>query len=121
MLHPTYPEGLGKYSVFVCVCVRVYTSSPSCAGSMEFSVSLSLSHHPSLPAGLLGCILNLYRANMSKSLLVGQHWCVHVQESRIEHHSRVCPCFSSSALQVLFILLEWFVRWLASGHTAVVL
>ena len=33
---------------------------------------------------------------------------------------RVCPCFSSSALHILFILLGWFLRWQVSGHTVVV-
>ena len=33
----------------------------------------------------------------------------------------VCPCFSNSALHVLFVLLGWFVRLEINGHTAAVL
>ena len=36
------------------------------------------SYHPTLLVGLLGCIYCLYKADSSKSLLVGQHWRIHV-------------------------------------------
>ena len=49
-----------------------------------------------------------------KSLLVGQHWCVHVLAPTAELRWWVCPCFSSSAQRVFFVLIGWFVRWEAS-------
>ena len=86
---------------------------------MEFSDSL-LPSVPIIQANLLICILYLQRADISKSLLINQHWHIHVQES-IKSYFWVHPCFSSSALHVLFILLEWFVRWEAGSCTITVL
>ena len=64
--------------------------------------------------GLLGCILYLHRADV-KSLLVDQHLNVNELESITERRLWIRPCFSSSAPQILFVLLEWFMRWEASG------
>ena len=44
-------------------------------------IPLTLSCHPSLLAGPLDCIQCLYKADIYKSLLISQHWCVHVLES----------------------------------------
>ena len=48
-------------------------------------------------------------------------WLVNTSEYIEECHLWIHPYFSSSAQHVLFILLGWFVRWEASGHTAAVL
>ena len=48
-----------------------------------------------------------------KPLLIGQHW--HDRESCFG----VLLYFSGSVLHVLFVLLEWFVRWEVSGRIAV--
>ena len=55
--------------------------------TVQSSLTLSLTihpYHPSLVAGLLGYILCPYRADVTKSLLVGQHWHVLVQDSQAE-------------------------------------
>ena len=86
--------------------------------------SLSLSCHPSLSSIFLDRFSKLYRVSRQsrwKSLLISQYWHIHVSKSLRECHLCVHPCFSSSSLHVLFILLEWFVRWVASGCTAAVL
>ena len=44
----------------------------------------------------------LYKADECKFLLVGQHWCVHVQESI----GKYCIYFVISAQHVLLVLLE---------------
>ena len=116
---------LHLYTPIICVALYIHAYiyiSSSHTGSTEFpdSFFLSLSIHPyhsSLLAGLLGCILCLDRADISKSLLVGQHWHVHVQRTSLMSLS----LFSSSALCVLFILLGWFVRRETSECTAGVL
>ena len=54
--------------------------SPSCE-IIWISLALSLSlcpYHPSLLVGLPNNILSPQRANVIKSLLIGQHWHVHV-------------------------------------------
>ena len=84
--------------------------------------SLTLSCYPSLSVGLLACILCPHRIDIKKiSLLISQHLYIHVLESIREHCLWVYPCSSISTLCVLFILLEWFVRWEPSGHTVAVL
>ena len=47
--------------------------------------SIRTYHSPPLPAGLPNYILYPHRAVVSKFLLVGQHWHVHVKESLSEH------------------------------------
>ena len=78
-------------------------------------------YHPSLRVGTDGCILCAYRGDVSRTLLVGQHWYVYVQESIRERHFWVRPCISIGILHVLFVLLEWFVKWEVSGYIVAVL
>ena len=60
-------------------------------------------------------------ADICKSLLVGQQWHIHVSLSTREQRLWVLPYFSSSAPNVLFVVLKWILRWEVSGHTAAVL
>ena len=53
-----------------------------------------------------------------KYLLVGRHWCVHVQLSRGECSWWVFSYFTNSSQ---YVLLGWFVRWEVSGRTTAVL
>ena len=65
--------------------------------------SLHIHHsHLLLPAGLPNYILCLHRTDVNKFLLVGQHWHVHVWGVIEERQLWVCPCFSSSVLQIYF-------------------
>ena len=68
--------------------------------------------------GLLDCILCLLRADISKSLLVSQHWHVHVQISIKELCLLNLSLLLQSAMHILFILFKWFVWWEVSGHTS---
>ena len=54
-------------------------------------------------------------------MLVDQHKHVYAYESIRERHLWVRPNFSSNSPHILFVLLEWFVRWEAGGHIAVFL
>ena len=96
--------------IYMCVCV---SSSSYRTDSMDFSDTLSPSiliiHCP--PAVLPNYILYPHRADVNRFLLVSQHWLIHVLGSIEEHHSWVFPCFSSSVLHVLFVLLGWFLWW----------
>ena len=83
--------------------------------SMTLSLSLSLSlsippNHPSFMTGLLGCILCPHRADVSKSLRVGQHWHFQIQKSIRENCLRVHLCFINRAPNILFILFEWVFK-----------
>ena len=65
-------------------------------------------YHPSFHAGLPDYILSPHRSVGGKFLLIDQHWHVHINGPVGEHPLWVCPCFSSSVLHVLFVLLGWF-------------
>ena len=69
-----------------------------------------LPYHPPHPAGFPNYILCLHWADVNKFLLFGQNWYVHVSGPIEERHLLVRLCFSSSVLQVLFVLLGWFYK-----------
>ena len=80
----------------------------------------ALSHHPSLKSIALWRSSRLhivFPESWCKSLLVGQHWHVHMQESLRKRRLWVGPCISCHTPYVLFVLLEWE----ADSRTAVVL
>ena len=52
-----------------------------------------------------------------KSLLFGQRWHIHVKEFTRGR----CPYFISKAQHILFVLLEYIVRWKVSGRRTAVL
>ena len=104
----------------------VYMSSSYAKSTHTYSLSLSLflsirRYCPLLLTSRLSCMLYPHRANKSNSLQVSQHWHVHMKESTRKRCAYVRPCFSSNTPHVLFVLLEWFIRWEASGRRAVVL
>ena len=57
---------------------NTYTSSLSCADSTDFPFTLPICSYLLLPAGPLLGIQCPHRANVSTSLLVSQHWHVHM-------------------------------------------
>ena len=59
-----------------------------------------------------------HRTDEDSSMLVGQHWCVHVLDPTRELCIWIHPCY---AQHVLFILLGCFAWWEASSHTGTVL
>ena len=79
---------------------------------------LSLS---SIASGRSSTLHSVSAKSWCNSLLVSQHYHVLVLEFIKEHCFWVPTYFSSSIPHVLFILLEWFVRWEAGGHIAAVL
>ena len=77
-----------------------------------------LPYHPSLLVDFIDYNQCLYRFDVCRSLLVGQPWRIHRQQSIREY--TVFPYFISSASHVLFVFLWWFVRWkLSEGITSV--
>ena len=94
----------GKY---ICKEVFLPASVYHCVGKNI----TTLPHHPSLLVSLQDWILYQHRADVYKSLLVGQHWCINVQESIRERRLWVGLHFPSSAPDVFFVLHGWFVRW----------
>ena len=80
--------------------------------------------HPSLSiitlAGSLDSLQCLHWTDECKSLLFGQHWCVHELESKGEHCLWVRLYFLGSGLHILLILLAYFARWEVSSHTTTV-
>ena len=107
-----YLKSLGKLNVFIIFLSPTYfisilrlvylmyrSSSSRCANSID-------SHRVSSQLLKMSfCLL----ANIGVSKSIG------------ESHFWICSYFTSSAQQVLFILLGWFVRWKVSGRTAAVL
>ena len=67
-------------------------------------------YHTSLSAGLRNYILCPLRADVCKSLMISQHWHVHMSMSLEKCHLWVRPCFSGSILNVLFVFFGWFMR-----------
>ena len=57
-------------------------------------------YHPSFPEDLSDYILCPYKSVVSKVLLVGQHWHVHLKGSIEERHLWSRPCCSSNVPQV---------------------
>ena len=102
-------------SVCVCVCVCVcvlISSSPSSYQVMliarsfltlTLSLSLSLAIR-SLLSCPLDCIRCPHTADLCKSLLFGQPWCVYVCVPIRDHHLQVCPYFIINTQHVLFVL-----------------
>ena len=93
----------------------IHISSSSSSSSYIDSID---SLDPLLPSIPLGCLLDgiqcLYKADECKSLLVTQHWYVHV-------HRRMLVKSSSLPLQhLLLTLLAWFVWWEVNGLTTAV-
>ena len=90
-------------------------------GRSSLIVSLTLCpYYPSFLAVPTNYIQCLHRANVNLCWLVITG--TSMNRSPIgECHLWVHPYFSNSGLHVLFILLEWFVRWDVSGHTADIL
>ena len=83
--------------------------SPFPPGFSWLSFSLYICpYHLLPPAGLPYYILCPHRADVDKSLVVGQHWHVHVSRFIEECYLCICPCFSSNVPHVLFVLLGWF-------------
>ena len=81
---------------------------------------LSIGHYLlSLWAGLLDGMSCSYRSDVCKSLLVSQHLTIHVEESIKKISNEFMPY--CSVLQILSVILEWFVRWEVSDCTAIVL
>ena len=92
------------------------------ADSMESPEWLTVCPNcPLLLAGHLDRIQCLHKIDECKSLLVNQHWYVHVFKSIRKCRLWVHPYFSSDALHVLFILLGGLMKWKPSGSTAAVL
>ena len=116
MSYPARAEGLGKYEYIV-------KWNHHHQVVLITRISLNLSRHPSLSSiTLCSSIVGIQcppRADNYKSLLVGG--------SMLEWElTTVCDlwvhsCFSSSAQYALLVLIRWFVRWEASGCTAVAL
>ena len=86
--------------------------------------SLTLTHHLSLSSVVPG-------KNTRPYFVSAQKWCKYIFAERSTLPPDVCrrrecclwirPWFSSTAHRVLFVFLEWLVRWQASVCTAVVL
>ena len=105
-------------SVSLCLSLFPYTSSPSHADSTELfdSFSCHTSLYPSLLEGLLDCIECPKRLDVCKSLLVSQHWRIHVQEPIKERRLQIRLYFIACPLLVLIVFYEWFLRQKVSGR-----
>ena len=86
---------------------------------MIMQIPLTLPHPLSLSSITLVRSFSIFTELMNIGLCRSAN--TGVWESTGEHHLWVCPCFSSSAQHVLFILSRWFVRWEARGCIAAVL
>ena len=91
-----------------------HTSSSSSSSSRndctELSVTLVIRLYClSLLVGLLDCIQCLLKADLHKSLMVGQYWHVHMWECMKERRLLVRLYLSASTQHVLFVLLGWLV------------
>ena len=87
------------------------------------SCSFTLYLHPSLSSIAPGRSSKWHPVSgqdIYKFLLVGQHLHVYVKRSIEEGHLWVRHYFFSGVSCVLFISPEWFYRWEAIDHTAVV-
>ena len=76
--------------------------------------------HPLLLPSPLDCIQCPYKADVSKSPLVNQHWRVHLQQFIREYNLWVCSCFFSNTSHVLFFWFGWSWRWEISVRTATI-
>ena len=102
---------------------QVTLAARSSLDALSLSLSLSLSltihlYHPSLKAGFLVCIFCPHRVDVSL------YWLTNTSTSMCKSPQKniaSCSCFSISAPHVLFVLLEWLVRWEARGRTPLVL
>ena len=105
-----------SFYLFWTLCCQ---SSSSSSFSLPLSLSLSLSlfirpYHPSLQVGPLDRIQYPHRADGCKTFLVNQHWQVYVQIFIRGRRLWACPHFIIGAYHVMWILLEWFMRWVVS-------
>ena len=98
--------------ISISISLSIYISSSSSSSLVLLAwISLTLSnaiylYHPSLPAGLLECILCPYRAVEDK--LVVQHLHVCVKGFIEECCLWVCALLSISVSHVFFVLFGWF-------------
>ena len=83
----------------------------------EFLLTLSPHQSLSFIAGPLNCIQCLHRTDICKSLPAQLYEDIDKRRLLFEFALTSNPCRVQG---VLFVLLEWFVRWKVSGCTAVV-
>ena len=83
----------------------------------------SLTIRPYCPSLLEGYLFIQcpHRANDCKFLLFGQPWSILMLDSIRERRFCVRPYFNISTQHVLFVKLEWFMRWEESCRTAAIL
>ena len=85
-------------------------ASPSRVDSIDFPIPRHSRYLLSRQIGLGDCFQSPLRADVYKSLLIGQLSCTLVLESIREHHLQVCLYFSRSVLHDLLDLLGGLER-----------
>ena len=109
---------IGKNKTYFVLCQKIYSQIHHDHHILVWAWAPWVNHtiypyQPSLSTGLLDCTQYPHKPDVSKSLLPRP--CLGVPR---KNRSRFRPCFTSSVLFVLSILLGCFLRLEVSGRTA---